>query len=385
MVDLVRREVITQATTVVVKVGTRVLTDATGRLDGGQIERLVAGIETWRRADRQVILVSSGAVGAGMSLIGLRRRPTDLAQLQALAAIGQAKLIETYDRTLQKYGRHAAQVLLTADVFNHRSQYLNVRNTLLSLLDMGVVPVVNENDTVAVDELQTTFGDNDRLAAHVTNLVQAPLLIILSDVAGVYDGPPDHPDSHVIETVTQIDERLRGFVHQEHTSLSKGGMASKLEAARIATTAGGNVIVAGGRETDILQRLLAEDACGTLFLAQGKRVSPWKRWITAVQTRGTIEVDSGACNAIVNDGRSLLAIGIKRTAGDYEKGDVVSIVDPNQREVARGLSNYSAADVEQVRGLPSAKILEVLGHQPYQEVVHRSNLAVTDASGRYQT
>jgi glutamate 5-kinase len=257
MQDLVRQELATSAKLVVVKVGTRVLTRSDGTLDTDRIKSLAEQIHGLRQSGRQVVLISSGAVGAGMSQLGLTERPTELSKLQAVAAIGQTNLIEAYDSTFQAHGTHAAQVLLTAEDLSHRGRYLNVRNTLLALLEMNAVPIINENDTVAVDELMVTFGDNDRLAALVTNAIRAPLLIILSDVDGLYDGPPDAPNSKVISTVRRVDRSIEALVNDSANSLSRGGMRSKLEAARMATKAGENTIIASGHEPDILRRLLA--------------------------------------------------------------------------------------------------------------------------------
>jgi len=384
LVDSFRQEVIAQTDIVVVKVGTRVLTRGDGHLDEDRIRQLSEGLCAWLAQGRKVVLVSSGAVGAGMSQMGWTSRPTDLAQLQAVAAIGQTKLIEAYDRILKTHGRMAGQVLLTADDLNNHGRYLNVRNTLLTLMYFGAVPIVNENDTVAVDELQTTFGDNDRLAAMVANLLRAPLLIILSDVQGLYDGDPRLESSQRIPTVTAIDDTVLGYVQQTRSHLSKGGMGSKLEAARIATSAGENVVIAGGHEPQVLQRILAGESVGTLFAAQGKKISPWKRWIGfAVRPSGDIIVDAGASQALVKHGKSLLAIGIIDSLGNFDKGDVIAIRDQDRREIARGLTNYSAADVLRIRGLRSREIQDLLGQRPYEEVVHRDNLAITVSdSGR---
>jgi len=380
MTDLLRQEIATSAHTLVVKVGTRVLTHADGRLDEQRIERLAEEIHGVIETGRRVVLVSSGAVGAGMSRLGLSHRPQNLAQLQAVAALGQAKLIETYDRAFRQYGRHAAQVLLTTDDLDHRPRYLNVRNTLRALLEMNAVPIINENDTVAVDELMTTFGDNDRLAAMVTNLLRAPLLLILSDVEGLFDGDPRSPESQRIPIVRRMDDKLLGYVRDQTTGLTKGGMASKLQAARIATAAGENVIIASGHEAGTLRRVLAGEDVGTLFLAEGKSVTPWKRWIgLAAQPRGRLRVDVGAQRAIQQEGRSLLAIGIVQVEGKFQKGDVVSLCDPAGREFARGLSNYPIADLQRIRGLKSDRIAHVLGHCPYEEVIHRDNMAVLAA------
>ena len=378
MADLLRQEIATAADTIVVKVGTRVLTHADGTLQQGQIERLAEQINGLIERGRRVVLVSSGAVGAGMSQLGLARRPDDLAKLQAVAAVGQTRLIEAYDRTLRRHGRHAAQVLLTADDLDDRTRYLNVRNTILSLLKFGVVPIINENDTVAVDELMPTFGDNDRLAALVTNLIRAPLLVILSDVDGLFDGDPALPESQVVSTVTQLDDSVLAYVRDKATGLAKGGMASKLEAARIATTVGENVIIAGGRRPGILSRVVDGEPVGTLFVAQGKSITPWKRWIGfSAQPHGRLTLDAGACRAIHDLGRSLLAAGVADVSGEFHKGDVVALCDAEGREIARGLTNYDAAEIRRVKTLKSDQIAQVLGHCPYEEVIHRDNMVVT--------
>ena len=376
MPDELRQAVTSAAQTVVVKIGTNVLTLPEGTLNYERIERLAEEIHTISQGGRRVVLVSSGAVGAGVSLLGLKGRPTDLAKLQAVAAVGQAHLIETYDRTFSKHGRRAAQVLLTAEDIDDRIRYLNVRNTLLSILDFGAVPIVNENDTVSVDELLTTFGDNDRLAALVANLVRAPLLVILSDIEGLFDGDPALKTSRLVPTVERIDERIYSFVRDRKTGLSKGGMASKLEAARLVTTAGENVIIASGKQVDALTQIMAGEPVGTLFVAQGKSITPFKRWLGSAQTRGRIQLDAGARRAIVEQGRSLLAAGVTHVHGDFKKGDLVALCDMEGNVVARGLTNYAAADADRIKGLKSAKIAQVLGKCPYEEIIHRDNLAL---------
>ena len=375
--NLVRKDVIAVSKLLVVKVGTRVLTHETGVIDEAQIEALSNDLCDLVESGKRVVLVSSGAVGAGMSQLGLRERPTDVAKLQAIAAIGQAHLINVYNRTFQKRGFHAAQVLLTADDLNHRARYLNVRNTLFSLLSLRAIPVINENDTVAVDELIATFGDNDRLAAMVTNLLQAGLLIILSDVEGLYDGPPDAPGSQLVDTVVSIDERVMSFVRDRQNHLSRGGMASKIAAAKAVTSAGENVIIARGRREKVLHEICQAKTVGTLFIAKGKSVTPRKRWLSfSVQPRGKILLDQGAVVAIRDQGRSLLPIGVTDVHGSFEKGDAVSLCDQAGTEIARGLSNYCAADVRKIQGLKSEKIGQVLGYRAYEELVHRNNMAV---------
>ncbi len=377
MTDLLRQEIAAAATTIVVKVGTRVLTRADGTLNQDRITRLAEELNAVKESGRRVVLVSSGAVGAGMSQLGLKQRPTGISKLQAVAAVGQAKLIEAYDRTLSKHGRHAAQVLLTAGDLDDRTRYLNVRNTLLTLLEFDAIPIINENDTVAVDELMATFGDNDRLAAMVTNLLRAQLLVILSDIDGLYDGDPSDANSKLVTTVAKLDDSIYAFVRDKATGLSKGGMASKLNAARIATTAGENVIIASGRTPGVLGQILAGEPIGTLFIAQGKSISPLKRWIGfSAQPRGRLTLDDGARRAIVEQGRSLLAIGVVAADGEFKKGDVVSLHDIAGTEVARGLTNYPAAELQRIRGQKSNQIATILGHQPYEEVIHRDNMVI---------
>lgn len=378
MVDLVRQEIATTASTIVVKVGTRVITRQGGILDVEWIDKFCDDINEVVKTGRKVVVVSSGAVGAGMGRLGLKQRPTDLPMLQAVAAIGQSALIEAYERSLTRFGRHAAQILLTAEDVENRVRYLNARNTLLTLLNLGAVPIINENDSVSVEELQLTFGDNDRLAAIVTNLIQAPLLILLSDVAGVYDGDPADPNSQVIPLIEKLDHSVFDLVRDRVTGLSRGGMASKLEAARQTTLAGGNVIIAGGKEPHVLRRIIAGEPVGTLILAQGGVLGARKRWIgLTVKPRGKIVLDGGACEAVLHGGRSLLPAGIVDVQGDFHKGDVVALCDRQGRELARGLSNYSADEVRKIRGLKTSEIARVLGQCPYQEVVHRDNMVVT--------
>lgn len=378
MTDPLRTEIAAAAETWVVKVGTRVLTRPDGVLNERRVAELAHELHQLLEAGRRVALVSSGAVGAGMGQLKLKERPRDLAHLQAVAAVGQSFLVQTYDQSLRAHGRHAAQVLLTADDLDDRTRYLNVRNTLLTLMEYGAVPIINENDTVSVDELLTTFGDNDRLAAMVTNLIRAPLLVLLSDVDGLYSGDPREPGAELISTVAQLDDSVLAMVRDRNTGLSKGGMASKLAAARMATLSGENVIIANGREPGSLARILAGETVGTLFVAQGQSVRSWKRWIGfTAQPRGHLVLDAGARQAIERQGRSLLAIGVVDAVGNFKKGDVVALRDPTGQEFARGLVNYAAADVLRIKGLRTEAIAAALGHCPYQEVIHRDNMAVT--------
>jgi glutamate 5-kinase len=382
MVDLLRQEIAATSTTVVVKVGTRVLTNDDGTLDHDQVTAVAEQLVRLMAEKRQVVLVSSGAVGAGIGRLGLKQRPSDLAHLQAVASVGQSRLIESYNRALEAHGRHAAQILLTADDLNDRMRYLNVRNTLLALFQYGALPIINENDTVRVDELQRNVGDNDRLAAMVTNLLRAPLLILLSDVEGLFDRHPSDPHARLISTVSHLDDAIRDFQRQPAIGtgpnhLSRGGMASKLEAARLAVSAGESVVIANGRRPNVLRDILAGAELGTLILAQGPAVTSRKRWIgLTAQPCGRLTLDAGAENAIAAQGRSLLAIGIRRIDGIFQKGDVVALCREDGTEVARGLTNYGAEELRRIAGQTKERILEILGHRPYDEVVHRDNLVL---------
>lgn len=377
MSDLLRQEVTATAEKIVVKVGTRVLTDAHGKLDLQRMSALANQLVAIADSGRQVVLVSSGAVGAGMNRLSMETRPTDVATLQAIAAVGQTDLMQTYQKLFQEQGRLAAQVLLTANELDDRVSYLNVRNTLLELLELQVIPVVNENDTVSVDELQTTFGDNDQLAGLVTNLLGAQLLIILSDVDGLFTGNPEDDTSELVPTVTSLDETIAGYVQESSGGLGTGGMGSKLQAVRMVTSAGENAVIANGRESEVLTRILAGESLGTLFVAEGKTLSPWKRWLRfSAQTQGTIVLDKGACAAIQQEGSSLLAIGIIGHQGHFNKGDVIQLYNEAGEELARGLTNYNSDELEQIRGHRSEEFQQILGQCPYEEVIHRDNLAL---------
>lgn len=376
MQNLVRREIIETARTIVVKIGTNVLSRDDDTLDHERIAELAGQIHAIRESGRQVVLVSSGAVAAGLGLLGLASRPRDLSHLQASAAAGQAHLIRVYDDCLRQYGYHAAQLLLTANDFKQRTRYLNVRNTLHALFEYGAVPIVNENDTVSVDEIK--FGDNDHLAAMVTHLVEAPLLVILSVVDGLYAGDPGDPQSERISLVETWDDALFEFVSARRTQRGTGGMRTKLEAVRKVTRVGENAVLADGRQPQVLENILAGREVGTLFLAAGSSLPAWKRWIGfTVPPRGRYVLDEGAHRAIEVSGRSLLAIGITAVEGDFAKGEVVSLVDATGREIARGLTNYNARDARALAGRRTDEFGEILGSLPYAEVVHRDNLVVT--------
>jgi len=379
MIDPLRQQIADAAGTIVVKVGTRVLTGPDGLLDAARIDSLGRQIDAIAADGRRVVLVSSGAVGAGMGRIGLDRRPTELARLQAVAAIGQSCLIEAYERALRGRGRHVGQVLLVADDLQDRARYLNIRNTLLTLLDYGAVPVINENDTVSVEELRTSFGDNDRLAALVATLLGAPLLVLLSDVDGLFDRHPSQPGAAIVPHVPRIDAAIAGLADDRLGGLSKGGMASKIAAARMVTEAGGSCIVASGRDDGVLAGICRGELGGTLFTGRAETMPAWKRWLGwSADARGTIVVDAGARHAVIDGGRSLLAAGVRGVEGEFTAGDVVALANEERRVFARGLVNYAADELNRIAGLRTERIAAVLGSTPYDEVVHRDNLAVID-------
>jgi glutamate 5-kinase len=377
MLDPVRQEVIALAHTIVVKVGTNVLTGADGTLDPVRLQALADQVQRIRAAGRRVALVSSGAIGAGIGRLGLGRRPDDLRHLQACAAVGQSFLMRAYEECLAQHGVPTAQILLTAGDFDNRTRYLNARNTVLTLFEWGCLPIINENDTVSVAEIR--FGDNDHLAAMVTNLLQAPLLVLLTVVDGLYSADPAaDPAASLLTTVPSIDASVTEMAGSSKSALGSGGMRSKLRAARLATAAGESVIMANGSVPGVLDRVLAGEPVGTLFLPHDRTVPAWKRWLGfTAQPRGRLVVDDGARQAVQHQGRSLLPIGVLRGVGGFNKGDVVALAGADGTEFARGLTNYSSGDVARICGLRTEQIAEVLGALPYEEVVHRDNLVVT--------
>ncbi|WP_339938977.1 glutamate 5-kinase [Novipirellula sp.] len=373
-----RKSAIQRARSVVVKVGTRVLTTPNGKLDRDRIEKLSAQLCRIADTGRQTVMVSSGAVGAGVGKLGLTTRPKVVSQLQAVAAIGQTDLIQAYESSIAARGRHAAQVLLTASDLRRRSAYLHVRNALSRIHEYGAIAIVNENDSVAVRELTTTFGDNDRLAARVAGLLTDTLLIILSDIDGLYDGPPNDPDSKRIELVPRIDDSILGLAKDKLSNVSKGGMTSKLEAAKIAASHGHTAIIAPGHDDTVLDKIFACENVGTLFLPTEKTIKGRRRWIGgSAKVEGILHLDAGAAKAVWENGKSLLPVGVKSIKGTFKRGAVVALHDPAGNEIARGLCNYRSTELEKILGKPSDQIGELIGHCPYENVIHRDNLVLT--------
>ena len=353
----------------VVKIGTASLVGERGEPDETRIEVFCGAVAEAARAGVEVIVVSSGAIAAGLRPLQLAARPNDIPSLQAAAAVGQGRLLRLYARAFEQVGLVTAQVLLTRYDFMHRQQYLNARNTLERLLSLGVVPIVNENDTVAIDEI--SFGDNDRLAALVANLVRARLLALLTDAQGVHAADPRRrPDAPVLDEVERITPELEQAAGSRGSDLASGGMASKLTAAWVATFSGVGVVVADARAPGVLQSILRGDKVGTYFHPRRQRGSARRLWIAFAQPpRGTVTVDAGARKALVSNKRSLLPVGVTAVSGSFEAGDSVDVADPVGEVFARGLVRYGARELEEVRGRPSA---EVAG----REVIHRDQLVV---------
>lgn len=375
MLNLVRQEVFQASKTVIVKIGTNVLTTDNDRLDLDRIQCIADQIHRVQQTGRRVVLVSSGAVGAGIGILGLNRRPESLPELQAAAAIGQPSLMRTWDDALSCSGHKTAQLLLTGNDFRNRQRYLNVRNTIRTLFDFGVIPIVNENDTVSIKEI--AVGDNDQLASMLTTLLPDPLLVILSGIAGLYDGPPSNPASRVVPLVERPDESLLKLVAAEQSTRGRGGMGSKLRAILAATGMGETVILASGRSDTVLDDIRNGLETGTLFLARGESVPAWKRWIGfGAPPAGVLIIDDGATRAVREAGRSLLAVGVTEVQGEFEAGALIGLRSRDGVEVARGLANYSSDELRRIQGRRSDQIGAALGHVPFAEVIHRDNLVV---------
>jgi glutamate 5-kinase len=366
-----RKQYLSAVRTVVIKLGTQVLSDSDGRLDAQFLSSIAAQVALLRERGIRATVVSSGAIGAGVRELNLSKRPTDLAQLQAVAAVGQRRLMDAWAAAFAPHRLPVAQLLLTREDVDDRTRYLNLRNTIGAVHDLGGVPIVNENDTISTDELaRISFGDNDILAALVTHALRADLLVLLSVVDGILDaqGVP-------VRLVEKLED-ARELVRAEKSALGKGGFNSKLEAARMVTESGETMIVADGRTENILPRLLDGDLLGTLFVPAGKKLSSRSRWIGSVRPAGTIHIDGGAARALLEKNKSLLPAGVVKVEGTFVRGDVVGIAHSDGTPIARGLSNYSAADVERIRGKKTAEVRALLGDAAYDEVVHRDNLVV---------
>lgn len=368
----------------VVKVGSSSLTHATGKLNLGGIERIVRQVADAVNSGREVVLVSSGAIGAGLGKLGWKRRPATIPEKQAAAAVGQSLLMQIYERVFGEYGLTVAQVLLTREDVADRRRYLNARTTLLTLLSYGVVPIINENDTVAVDEIK--FGDNDTLSALVASLISADLLVLLSDIDGLYTTDPrQDPAARLIPLVEEVTPEVESLAGGAGTDRGTGGMATKLQAAKIATSSGVSMVIANAARPLVLQDILAGAEVGTSFPARERLVSR-KQWIAFnVPPAGRVVVDSGARRALTERGTSLLPSGVVEVSGEFEAGDNVAIVEQGGVEFARGLTNYASVDLDRVRGRQTSELSGILGERFYEEVVHRDNLVLLSRAGDPRT
>ncbi|KPK37513.1 MAG: gamma-glutamyl kinase [Gammaproteobacteria bacterium SG8_47] len=360
----------------VVKIGSALLTGDGAGLDEAGLDAWVEQIVALRRQGVDVVLVSSGAVAAGMSRLGWRVRPHAVHELQAAAAVGQMGLIQAYESRFQRHAMHTAQVLLTHDDLSNRKRYLNARTTLRTLLALGVVPVVNENDTVVTDEIR--FGDNDTLAALVANLVEADVLVILTDQEGLYERDPKlDPAAALVSEAQAGDPTLEAMAGGAGGHLGRGGMLTKVRAAKLAARSGTTTIIAYGRSPQVLAAVRSGQSVGTLLGAEKVPEAARKQWLAGhLQMRGALVLDAGAVRVLREAGRSLLAVGVKEVRGGFARGEVVSCVDEDGREVARGLANYSAEETRLIKGQPTTRIEELLGYVYEPELIHRDNLVL---------
>ncbi|CAJ0816962.1 glutamate 5-kinase [Ralstonia flaminis] len=370
------RSLIADARRLVVKVGSSLVTNDGRGLDQSAIARWAAQIAALRAAGKEVVLVSSGAIAEGMQRLGWSKRPKEIHELQAAAAVGQMGLAQVYESEFARHGIRTAQVLLTHGDLADRERYLNARSTLLTLLSLGVVPIINENDTVVTDEIK--FGDNDTLGALVTNLIEGDALIILTDQRGLYTADPrKDPDARFVDEAQAGMPDLEQMAGGAGSSIGKGGMLTKILAAKRAAKSGAHTIIASGREADVLARLANGEAIGTQLRAQTGRMAARKQWmIDHLQLRGRVVLDAGAVDKLTAGGKSLLPIGVTEVQGEFARGEVISCVDAAGREVARGLTNYSSAEARLIARKASSEIEAVLGYVSAAELVHRDNLVL---------
>ena len=370
-----RKKTLGKIRRLVVKVGSTLLFSKTEGIDPARIHVITSQVTALAKKGIWVVLVSSGAIACGTKLLGLRRRPQQLPELQAAAAVGQAKLMKLYDEELRHKGLLTSQILLTQDDLQQKKRYWNARNTLLALLRFGAIPIVNENDTVATEEIR--FGDNDHLSSLVACLIGADLLVILSDVDGLHREYRGRGEAEILDVVERIGTDIEEMASEDKGEFSTGGMKTKLQAAKLATGAGIPVVIANGKKEDTLLKIVSGETVGTLFLPKTDRMGARKSWIAFTsKPKGKVVVDEGAKNALLHHGRSLLSSGIVAAKEEFGGGEVVAIVDQKGTEFARGLINYSSKEIEKIRGQRSDRIHALLGYKTYDEVIHRDNMVV---------
>ncbi len=373
---LLRKKYLDGAKRVVVKVGSAVLTMGSG-LNHNVLENLAKELSFLRKSGREVILVSSGAVAAGRKKLAIDSPILRMREKQAAAAVGQSRLMRFYDDLFERYEQQVAQVLLTHDDLAHRDRYLNVRNTICTLLEWGIVPIINENDTVSVKELR--FGDNDTLGAMITNLIDADVFICLTDVDGLYTGNPSNDNSasrvHTVAEVNEAVENMAGNICD--SNLGTGGMRSKIIAAKMVAVRGGCSFIGPGREPGVLQKLFGGELVGTFFLPQEEKMASRKHWIAyTLRPKGYLVLDSGACRALVQQGKSLLPSGIREVRGEFGLGDPVHCLDKDGTAIAAGLVSYSSSEIDKIHGHHTSDIDDILGYKDSDEVIHRDNLVM---------
>ncbi len=368
--------VLAGANRLVIKVGSSLVTNDGQGLDHAALAGWAEQVAALRERGREVIVVSSGAIAEGMQRLGWRKRPRSVHELQAAAAVGQMGLVQAYESCFAKHKLTTSQVLLTHDDLADRKRYLNARSTLRTLLKLGAIPIINENDTVVTDEIR--FGDNDTLAALVTNLVEADALVILTDQAGLYTADPrKDARAELVRNAAAGDPALERMAGSAGSDIGRGGMLTKVIAAKRASRSGAHTVIVSGREPDVLVRLTSGEAIGTELAAVAMTLAARKQWIADhLQVKGRLELDAGAARALLREGKSLLPIGVQALTGEFERGEVVSCVDPAGREIARGLVNYGASEARRILRVPSAEIESRLGYIDEPELIHRDNLVL---------
>ena len=371
-----KRNEIKNAVRVVVKIGTSTLTYNNGKLNLFRIEKLVRELADLANQGKEIILVTSGAVGAGLDRLGSTERPKTIPEKQAVAAIGQGILMHMYEKLFAEYGQIVAQVLLTRENSVKHKLYINSRNTLLTLLKMGVIPVINENDAIAIDELK--IGDNDTLSATVATIVDADLLIILSDIEGVFTANPQNdPTAQLIEEITDITTEIEELAGGAGSKLGTGGMYTKIQAAKIAVNAGVTMVIASGALEGVVRNILSGENIGTIFPAKEQHLQVRKSWLAfGAMIKGELVVDEGCEKALITEGSSLLSVGIVEVKGTFDQGNSVRILSKQGREIARGLANYNSEEIKKICGKNTNNISKILGSKLYDEVIHRDNMVI---------
>ncbi|MFC1690588.1 glutamate 5-kinase [Nanoarchaeota archaeon] len=372
------RDTIKHAKRIVIKIGTSVITDKKGRINSKYMKNLAKQIMGIKRQGKEIIMVSSGAIGSGMEELQLNQRPRLIPLKQATAAIGQPLMMQAWRDVFKKYKQSVAQLLITYKNFSHRETYLNLRNALGKLLALGAIPVVNENDVVSIEEIDATFGDNDKLSSMVATRMDADLLIILSDVDGLYDhNPKRRKDAKLINTVEKITKEIEKMAFDDKSSTrAVGGMKAKIEAAKICMEDCCQMIIADGSEKNILTEIFEGEEIGTIFLCSPKKLSNKEKWISHSRSKGSLIIDDGAENALKNK-RSLLPSGVKGLKGSFEVGDVVTLIN-NKKEIGKGLTDYSSSELKRIKGKKTDKIEKILGYKNYDSVIRRENLIIKE-------